>query len=118
MLMSAVPAIIKGITCLGGEKGFGECAVEAATSLIGGGLFRAPAPGENVNVKNIAYVSCTGIRNDACNFQSIGLQVLERCQIIIVCDRLCVFSYVMQLKVLDIVDKNNLLFVGLHENSD
>ena len=65
LLMSAVPAVIKGVTCLGGEKSFGECALEAATSLIGGGLFKAPAPGTNINVKNIAYVSCTGKRNVA-----------------------------------------------------
>ena len=62
LIMSAVPTITKGISCLGGEKGFGECALEAVTSLIGGGggLFKAPPPGSRVNMKNLAYVSCTG----------------------------------------------------------
>lgn len=69
MIMSAVPTIIKGISCLGGEKGFGECALEAVTSLIGGGLFKALPPGSRVNLKNLAYVSCTGIRNNVCHFQ-------------------------------------------------
>ena len=62
ILLKVLPAVIKGVSCLGGEGSFAECALGAATSLISGGLFKALPPGQSmdINVDDIAYVSCTG----------------------------------------------------------
>ena len=54
--------IMKGIECLGNEKNMMECIMEIAVPLLSilGDNVRAPPPGENVTVPNVACVSCAG----------------------------------------------------------
>ena len=61
-IANLLPMIMKGIECLGNEKYMMECNMEIAVPLLSilGDNFRAPPPGENITVPNVACVSCAG----------------------------------------------------------
>ena len=58
-----LPAVVKGIQCLGSEKKLGKCLMKTATSILPTKFLGYP-PGFPFRVPNVAWVSCSGTEND------------------------------------------------------
>ena len=56
-----MPGILEGMQCLGTERDIFECILEAAKKILSQSNFQALPPGSSVPVKDVAYVSCTGM---------------------------------------------------------
>ena len=56
---SFLPAIIKGVQCLGNEDNILDCLIQAITPILSS-KFKALSPGSSRPVDDVAWVSCRG----------------------------------------------------------